>query len=110
MQAFHGLGDDIEVLGGVQGHRSAGFCAQFMRPHARAVDHHVGADFAEFGAYADGFAVFDQDFLGRAIFENARTPAFSAFRQRLRGVNRVGTAVFGQVDATDHIGDIDAWP
>ena len=81
-----------------------------MRPHARAVDHHVGADFAEFGAYADGFAVFDQDFLGRAIFENARTPAFSAFRQRLRGVNRVGTAIFGQVDATDHIGDIDARP
>ena len=103
MQTLHGFGDDVEVLGCVQGHRSASLCAEFMRPHASAVHHHVGADLAKLGAHAHSGAVFDDDFLRRTVLKNARTPALGALGQGLGGVNRVGAAIFGQVDATHQI-------
>ena len=81
-----------------------------MRPHTGAVDHHVGANGAELGAHAHGFAVFNKDFLGRAIFKNARTPAFRALGQRLCGVDGVGASVFGQKHAPHDIGHINARP
>ena len=110
MQAFHGLGDDVEVLGRVQRHRGAGLGAEFMRPHAGAVDHHVGADLAKLGAYADGGAVLNQDFLRRTVLKNARTAAFGALGQGLGGVNRVGAAIFGQVDAAHQVVNAHAGP
>ena len=41
------LGDDVEVLGRVQRHDGADLVAELARPHARGVDHGVGADLAD---------------------------------------------------------------
>ena len=79
VQAFHGLGHDVEMFGSVQRHRGAGFGAKLMRPHTGAVDYHVRANGAELGAHAHGFTVLDQYFLRSAIFKNARATAFRAF-------------------------------
>ena len=66
-KAGHWLGDDIKVLCRVQRHRAAGPGAEFVRPHAGAVDHGVGAQDALRGANADRPAVLDQDFLDPGV-------------------------------------------
>ena len=43
---IHGLGHDIEMLGGMERHGDAGHEPDLPRPHAGAVHHHLGLDLA----------------------------------------------------------------
>ena len=51
------LGDDVEMLGGVQRHRGAGLGGEPMRPHAGRIDHELRLDVALCRAHARGAAV-----------------------------------------------------
>ena len=83
----------------MQWNGGARFSAEFMGPHASAVNDHVSANFTLGRANTHGFAVFNQNFFNRRVFKNPRASALGAFGQGLRGVNWIGSAIFGQVNA-----------
>ena len=94
----------------MQGNGGARFGAEFVGPHACAVDDHVSANFALGGTNAHGFAVFNQNFFNRCVFKDPCASALGAFGQGLRGIDRIGSAIFGQVNAAHHIVNAHAWP
>ena len=79
-------------------------------PHAGAIDHDLGLDVARRGANPDRPAILDHDLGHGRVFEDSRPPAARALGQRLRGVDRVGLAVLGQVNRADHVVDADQRP
>ena len=101
--ALDALGDDVEVLGGVQRHGGADACAEFVAPHACAVHDHVGADVAAVGAHAHCTTVLDDDLVDARVLEDLRPTRASTLGERLGGVDRVGDAVARQVHGADEI-------
>ncbi len=72
-QAVDGLGDDVEVLGGVQGHGHADVGRQAVRPHAGAEHHGVRCNVAGFGFDADG-APFSTRMRSTLVFSKIFAP------------------------------------
>ncbi len=105
--ALHPFEQHIIVLAGMErrGHTDAG--CQIARPHTAANDHIVGGNrsFVGFDPCDPLAIVLDLGDLG--IFKNLRAAAARALGQRLGDINRVGIAVAGNMDAADHILNID---
>ena len=107
-QAVDGLGDDVEMLGSVQGHGHADVGRQLVRPHARAQDHGVRGNVAAIGVDADGATLLDADAFDLRVLEDLRAALPGALGQGLRRVDRIGLAVLRQEDAANHVVDVRA--
>jgi hypothetical protein len=87
--ARHRLGDDVEVIGRVQGHVDAGHAADLAAPHPGAVDDHLARDVAVVGAHAGRRAALALDAGHGHVLEDRRTVVARAPSQGQRGVDRV---------------------
>jgi len=85
----HGLGDDVEMLGGVQRHVDARHPAQLASPHPRAVHHRVARDITVIGADARRRAVLPMDAGHGHVLDEGGAALARAFRQGQRGVDRI---------------------
>ena len=81
-----------------------------MRPHASAVHDDVGLNVAEGPSHADGLAVFDDDLVNLGVFDDPRSAAPRAFRQRLCCVDRIGLAVSRQMHRAQEIVGVEKRP
>ena len=104
------LGDDVEMLAGVQRHRDAGHRADLMRPHACAVDNVVagdGGDFAiQFGAHASHPPVGFQNVEHLGLLENLRALVARALGERVGDVGGIALAVLVEIDRARDIRDV----
>ena len=100
------VGDDVEVLGGVQrdvhARPSRPTC---LRPLARAVHHDLGLDVTGVGAHTGDPAVRVDHTGHPGVLDDPRATQPRALGQRLRQVGRVGLAVGGQPDRPDQVVD-----
>ena len=101
-QACNRFGDEIIVLAGMQRHADAVAPAQLARPHAAAIDHDIGLDYALAGAHTTHLSAFGQNLFDKSVFEQARTVHARALCQRLGKVAGVGGAVARHEDAAKH--------
>ena len=93
--AGHRLGDDVEVLGGVQRHVDAGHPPDLAPPHAGAVHDHLAGDVAAVGADAGGGAARPPHARHGDVLDDGGAAQARAPRQRQRGVDRVRPPVAG---------------
>ena len=97
------------MLGRVQRHDRAHLVAQLAAPHACGVDDGIGTNRADHAVHlvlhADGPAALGDDARDLHVLLDADTTRTRTLRQRLRGVDRVGDAVVGQVHATHQVVD-----
>src|SRR6185312_7086175 len=105
--AFDRLGDDVEMLGGLQGHGDACERAEFARPLAGAIDDVFATDGAALVAcrpaeprYA---TVMDVDAGNLRAFDDARATVARTLRERLREIGRIGLAVAGNRDPSGKV-------
>lgn len=112
-QAGDRLGDDVEMFAGLQRHVDPGHAADFVPPHAGAVDDHVTGDVALFAAVV-GDPVDTGD--PAPLAGNARNPgAFLDQRAALAralgqgqcDIGRIALPVLGQIDAANHAIDVE---
>ena len=108
--AGHRLGDDVEVLGGVQRHRDAGEPSELARPHPRAVHDDVARDVARRRAHARDGAVADVDAGDRGVLEDRRAAEPRALREGERGVDRIRASVARQPEPAHEIVGADERP
>src|SRR5262249_43465535 len=95
------LGDDVEVLGGVEWNGDARPAADLARPHTGTVHHRVRAYFAlrrHDSRHAAGWGTDPGH--GEAL-DDAHAGRARAARERLRRVDRVGLAIFRQEDRAE---------
>ena len=105
------LGDDVEMLAGVQRHGNARHRADAMRPHSGAVDHVLAGDVSGFAAGVDvdarDAAVFAADRRHPGVLDDPDTALARATGQCLCDVGRVALAVEGNVDGADDVGGLE---
>ena len=101
------LGDDVEVLGRVQGHGGTDEFADGLGPLAGAVDDNLRLDVAAVGAHpgdphpaGGGTGVDVQD---PGALEDRRATLFGALGEGLGEVGRVGSPVGRQPDRSDEV-------
>ena len=99
----HGLGHDVEVLGGVQRHRDPGHVTDLARPHARAVHHDLARHVAAGGTHAGHAIVLHANARHRRVLEDRRPALARALGQRERGVDGIRAPVARQPQGTDQI-------
>ncbi len=99
------LGDDVEVLGGVQRHPDPGQGTDRLGPLAGAVDDHLALDVAVVGVHPPHPAATRRGRVGHHVepgdphpFPHRDTELPGALGQRLGDVGGVGRAVAGQPD------------
>lgn len=95
------LGDNVEMLGGVEGKRYAAQRGEIARPHSAGDDHLIGADFALIGDRADSAAAFDEDAFNADVLKDRRSGLARALRHRDRHVDRIDLPVFRRPKAAD---------
>ncbi len=98
-QIRDGLGDDVEMLAGMERNVDADATAQFARPHAGRNHHLVGHDCAIRRFNAKGLAFLNQDTRDFRVLKNLAAARPRARRQRLRHIDRIDLAVLGQEHA-----------
>ena len=101
------VGDDVEVLRGVQGHGDADPVAECLGPLPRAVHDHLGLDVAPVGPDA-GHPARPTGLLGGEsrdphLLEDPDPSLTSPLGQRLGQVGRVHLAVGGQPDGAEQV-------
>ena len=101
-QAGNRLGDDVEVLAGMQRQRDADLRRQVARPHAPAIDHHLGGDPPGLlpgrpGDAGDAAAACLHAGDGHALADQHPAQA-GTLGQRQRHIGRVGLPVVRQMD------------
>ncbi len=104
------LGDDVEMLAGLERDVDAAALAERARPHAGGDDDVLGRDLALVGDDAGGApfgAAYRRD-LG--VLEDLRAARPRALGESHGGVDRIGLAVLREEDAADHIVDIEQRP
>lgn len=101
-QILHLFGDDVEMLGGVQGDGHARFGGEVARPHAAADDHGPGADRPPIGHHAGGLAVLDEDLRDGKVLEDLCAAHARALGIGLRHVDRVDLPVMREPEAADN--------
>ena len=106
-QARDRLGDQVEMLAGMQRDVDAGHGAELARPHAGAVDDDVGLDRALLAALRPGdagdAAVLLVDRGDLHALDDLRAALPRAFGQRHGDVGRIALAVERQVHGADHV-------
>ena len=103
MHSIDLLGDDVEVLGGVERHVDPCQCADGFRPLTCAVHHHLGLDRSAVGDHPrhSSAGLVDTDDAG--TFEHLGATGAGPARQRCGDVHRVRRGVPGQPDRTQEI-------
>jgi hypothetical protein len=91
--AVQRLGDDVEVLGGVQRHVDAGHAADVAPPQAGAVHHDLTRDVAVIRAHAGHDVAVARDTGDGHILDDRRAALSRALGERERGVDRVRAPV-----------------
>jgi hypothetical protein len=104
------LGDDVEVLGGMQRDRHARRAAERVRPHAGADDDRIGGHVARLRVDADRTTLLDADAGDLRVLEDLRAAHARAAREGLRRVDRVRLTVFPDEDAADEVADLEQRP
>ena len=104
------LGDDVEVLCGMQRDGDTGRTAEFARPHAGADDDGVRRDVAGFGVDTDRAPLLDPDACDLGVLEDLGAAHPRTAGEGLRGVDGVGLAVLADEDAADEITDLEKRP
>ena len=104
------VGDDVEVLGGVQRHPHPGQCPDRLGPLAGAVDDHLALDVTVVGAHpadptpAGGRGVGDDVEPGHPhAFAHRHPELAGALRERLGDVRGIGRPVAGQPDGAGEV-------
>ena len=103
VHAVERVGDDVEVLRGVQRHVHPGQRPDGLRPLAGAVHDHLGLDVARVGAHAGDAPVLDEHVEHPGLLQDPGSPLPGALRQCGGQVGRVGLAVAGQPDGADEV-------
>ena len=106
------LGDEIEMLAGVQRDGDAVLRAELARPHAGAVDDDVGFDHAAARSPccpgdAGDAAVLRVDLGHLHVLDDRRAALARALGQRHGDVGRVALAVERQMHGADHVRDVE---
>ena len=114
VDAGHGLGDDVEVLGGVQRDGDPGEVSDRLGPLAGAVDDHLALEVSGVGADTGdpppARAVLEVEAGHPHPFED-RGPALpGAAGERLGQVGGVDPPVAGQPDRAEQVVDRHRWP
>lgn len=100
------LGDDVEMLCGMQGQAYADLRRQIARPHAAGDDDLFRADFALLGHDADGLAAFDDDVLDEALFKDLGAAHARALCISHRYVDGIDLTVIGEPETADDAVDV----
>ena len=105
------LGDDVEMLAGLQRRADAAALRQRARPHAGREHDCVGRDLA-LVASTTPRARLPSDWIDvDRTFSKTRAPRIVApLIERHRGIDRIGLAVVGQEDAADDVVDVEQRP
>ena len=98
------------MLGGVERHGYAGHEPDLPRPHAGAVDHHLGLDLALRGGDPGGAAVPGQDAGDLAILDDPDPAHAGPLGQGHGGIGRVGLPIMREEDRADDIVDVQQRP
>ena len=100
---LHGLGDDVEMFGGMQRHGNPRHAAHFMAPQSGAIDDILTSDVALIGADAGNPALILVDGGDFGLLEKLNAAHLGSLGQGLGGVDRIGDAVLGDENGTDQI-------
>ena len=110
VQAVELVGDDVEVLGGVQRHGHADLVAERLGPLARAVDDDLGLDVAPVGAHAAHSAarrlLVGQEPGDADSLDDPRAATPGTLGERHREVGRVDLPVARQPDRAEQVVDL----
>jgi hypothetical protein len=106
VHALERLGDDVEVLGGVQRDGGAHHRADLLGPLAGAVDDDLGLDVAGVGAHTGHPAVLGQDVEDAGPLGDPGTALTRALGQCGGEVRRVRLPVTGQPDGAEQVLDL----
>ena len=111
-QAVDSLGDDVEMLAGMQGHIDAGHLPDVAGPHAGAIDNVIRGDRSFIaGIMAPGHTgypiarLLDRRYLD--AFDNRRAHPAGALCQCVGNVGRIALPVLRQIDRAGNVVDIE---
>ena len=108
--ALDGLGDDVEMLRGVQRDRDPRRTAELPRPHAGADDDRIRRDVTRLGVDADRPPLLDADARDLRVLEDLGAAHARAAREGLRRVDGVGLTVLADEDAADEVAHLEQRP
>ena len=110
-EAFDRLGQQVEMLAGVQRQGDAGAGRKIAPPHAATVHDDIRLDQSGFAAgfppHARHAAAIVQHLGDLGIFQDRRAALPRALGERQRDVRRIALPVLGQEDAADHVVDVE---
>jgi len=107
-KALHRLGNQVEMLTGMQRQGDAGLLGQIAAPHAATVHHNIGGDMARLAIGIDVIdaahpAIGARNTHHLGMFENLRATHPRALGQRHGNIGRVTLAVQRQMHRPYHI-------